>query len=209
MYSNNFYDFIEIGTADYDTLIQKADDTHKGISIDPFRNFLDKLPNKKGCTKICSAIYDKEGETDIFYVTDDDIKNHNLPDWIKWSSSIHSPHPFVLQILNEIGLDPDTILKTKTVPITRLKTIIDQYKIDEIKILKIDAEQSDDIILIDYFNCCKDEGYPLPFFIQYEHVALSPRRRNHILGIAVKMGYMVTQEGEENTTLVKQTQKAE
>lgn len=203
MCSSNFYDFIEIGTADYDTLIQKADDTHKGISIDPFKHFLDKLPNKKGCKKICSAIYDKEGEADIFYVTENDIKKYNLPGWIQASSSIYEPQPFVLQLLGERGLDPDAVLTTGRVPVTRLKSIIDQHKIDEIKILKIDAEKSDDIILTDYFNCCKDEGYPYPFFIQYEHVLLPPRRRNRMLITAIEMGYAITQEGPENTTLIR------
>jgi len=31
------YDFVEIGTSDFDTLIEQATDTTRGISIEPVR----------------------------------------------------------------------------------------------------------------------------------------------------------------------------
>jgi hypothetical protein len=40
-----FFDFVEIGTSDFDTLIQKAGDTDIGISIDPIDEYLERLPS--------------------------------------------------------------------------------------------------------------------------------------------------------------------
>tara|TARA_Y100001949_G_scaffold171530_1_gene174140 strand:+ start:2851 stop:3495 length:645 start_codon:yes stop_codon:yes gene_type:complete len=211
MSDKNFYDFIEIGTCDGDTLIQKANGKQKGISIDPMGHYLDNLPDKENCIKICVAISNKEEEVDIFYITEDDIKKHNLPSWVRGSNSLYQPHPFVLTLLSAESeqhpipepLDPDKVITKGKIKTRRLKSIIDEYKIDGIKILKIDAEKTDDIILLDYFDCCKNEGYPYPFLIQYEHILLPPRRRHHLLITAIEAGYTVQKEHLENTTLVR------
>tara|TARA_Y100000004_G_C8922124_1_gene415920 strand:- start:118 stop:810 length:693 start_codon:yes stop_codon:yes gene_type:complete len=214
--SNNFYDFIEIGTSDFDTLIEKANDTQRGISIEPIKYFLDRLPNPKNCVKICAAILDKEGEADIHYIKDENIKKYNLPDFVRGSSSINDRHPFVLKLLaNEAKdnllpkpIDPDSIYSSKKVPVKRLKHIIDEYQIDEIKILKIDAEGTDELIITDYFNCCENEGYPYPHFVQYEHVLMSIESQKKIRKTATRLGYLI-QEGDPlncNTFLIRKRQ---
>ena len=40
------YDFVEIGTSDFNTLLQSSKD-QRGLSIEPLKIYLDKLPNKK------------------------------------------------------------------------------------------------------------------------------------------------------------------
>ena len=208
---NNFYDFIEIGTSDFDTLIQKADDNKKGISIDPIQYWLDRLPNKKNCHKICAAISNETKEADLYYIPEDNIIKYNLPNFVRGCGSLDVMHPFILTLLaNEAednklphALNPnDVFIKTK-VPVVRLKSIIDQFNIDGIKILKIDTEGTDDKILIDYFDCCKNESYPYPFFIQYEHVLLSHNRRCVLLNIAIDHGYIMQEESIDNTILIK------
>jgi hypothetical protein len=42
------YDFIEIGTSDFDTLIQEADNLKIGLSIEPISKYLRALPNPAG-----------------------------------------------------------------------------------------------------------------------------------------------------------------
>ena len=46
-----FLDFIEIGTSDFNTLIQAAGPAAHGLSIDPISLYLDRLPNRPGCKK--------------------------------------------------------------------------------------------------------------------------------------------------------------
>ena len=43
------YNFIEIGTSNFDALIEECNDNSKGISVEPIKHYLDALPNKKKC----------------------------------------------------------------------------------------------------------------------------------------------------------------
>jgi FkbM family methyltransferase len=209
--SDGFYDFIEIGTADFDTLIERADDKKRGLSIDVSQYHLDNLPNRKNVKKLCIAVSDEEGEADFHYIPEEKIKRYHLPDFVRGTSSLYQRHPFVLTLLaNEAkdnllskSIDPDEIYKSKTVKVTRLKSIVDQYNISAIKILKIDTEGSDGRILLDYFNCCKNEGCPFPFFIQYEHILLPIHERIKLLNTSIDLGYIVQKESTTDTTLIK------
>ena len=73
------YNFIEIGTSDFRTLIQTCDDEAKGLSVEPLQYYLNRLPNKKNVTKVNYAISNKEDLIDIYYVSPDNIKKFNLP----------------------------------------------------------------------------------------------------------------------------------
>ena len=55
-------DFVEVGTCDFDTLIEKATDSTFGLSIEGIKSFLDKLPNKPNIKKINCIISDCCGE---------------------------------------------------------------------------------------------------------------------------------------------------
>jgi len=210
-FMSNFYDFIEIGTSDFDTLIEKSDDSKRGISIEPIQYFLDRLPDRKNCTKICVAISDEEGEADLYYIPEENIEKYNLPEFVRGSGSLYNRHPFILTLLaNEAednrlpeALDPDDIIVKTKVRVTRLKNIVDQHNVKAINILKIDAEGTDGKILLDYFDCCKNEGYPYPFFIQYENVLLPKRTRQKLLLTAMEAGYSIASETYHDTTLIR------
>ena len=124
---------------------------------------------------------------------------------------MYTRHPFVLTLLaNESdqhslseAIDPEEVYESTTVEVTRLKSIVDQYNISHIKILKIDTEGSDGRILLDYFNCCKNEGYPFPFLIKYEHILLPMNERSKLLNTAMDLGYFVQTESTTDTVLIK------
>ena len=46
------YNFIEIGTSNFDTLAQRATDEHVGLSVEPVKEYLEELPKKKHITKV-------------------------------------------------------------------------------------------------------------------------------------------------------------
>jgi hypothetical protein len=97
-----YLDYIEIGTSDFDTLVQKTD--LKGISIDPMSIYLGKLPNKDNNIKLNVAISDFNGECDVYYISPEDIEKYNLPNWLRGCNSILQPHPSALQVLTNLGL---------------------------------------------------------------------------------------------------------
>ena len=75
------YDFIEIGTSNFDTLIQSADDNTKGISVDAVKYYIDSLPNKLNVKKINVAISNINSFLDVYYIPEKTIEYHKLPYW--------------------------------------------------------------------------------------------------------------------------------
>ncbi len=194
---SNFFAFIEVGTSDFDTLLQKSDESKRGISIDPLSYFLDRLPVKRNCKKICCAISDEEGEEDVYYITEEIIKKYNLPSFVRGCGSLYHPHPFIKVLLSNQSevhptgrvLDPEEIYTKEKVKVRRLKNIVEENLVKEIKILKIDTEGCDDKIVLDYLKCCKEEGCPMPFFIQFEHVLINESKKSKVFNFIIEQGY--------------------
>ena len=51
-------DWMEIGTNNFDTLLQTAMDGSVGVSVEAMRFYLDQLPSKEGVTKVNAAVVD-------------------------------------------------------------------------------------------------------------------------------------------------------
>lgn len=160
------YDFIEIGTSDFDTLIEYSDDNVVGLSIEPIKYYLDRLPNKNNVKKIQSAVSDVDGEIDIYYIPDEKIEEHNLKWWIRGSNSVNRPHPFAVEELGE-GLY-NSVVKIDKVPTVSWKTLVQNEEIGSIGYLKIDTEGYDHIILNDYLDMCEKQPTLLADKIKFE-----------------------------------------
>lgn len=170
------YDFIEIGTSDFRTLIETNDGV--GLSIEPIKFYLDNLPNKSNVTKVNVGISNYNGEAKIFYITPDNIKKYNLPNWVRGCNSINSPHPTVKKLL---GDKYDDIINIDLIKIINWETLIDEYNITEINTLKIDTEGHDAVILRDYYNnCLKNKGL-LAKTIIFENNELSDIKSINVL----------------------------
>lgn len=169
-----FFDFIEIGTADFDTLIQRADDKDVGLSIDPVATYLDKLPTPANCRKLNVGVSDRDGEASVFFVEPAAIVAHGLPDWIRGCSAIGAPHPTVLRCLTSRNLDLALIRELK-VPVRRLASIIAEEDIDGIYMLKVDAEGHDETIITDHFRNCHPGLYPHELLFETNTLADSTR----------------------------------
>lgn len=186
------YDFIEIGTAFFDTLIEKATD-EIGLSVEPIKEYLDKLPNKPNVTKINGAVVADEDEKglDVFYVEESDIDKYNLGIWMKGCNCVGKPHDFHTNYfpcpwtwhhhsdrkslrtwnLMEVG-----IVKQKKIPCYTYKSLMEQYNIGHVKQLKIDTEGYDCKILKSVLEYYKDKPNYLPKFISFESNAHSSEK---------------------------------
>ena len=157
------YDFIEIGTSDFDTLIESSDDNMVGLSIEPIKYYLDRLPNKKNVKKIQLAVSDVDGDIDIYYIPDEKIKEHDLKWWIRGSNSVNRPHPFAIKELGEELYN--SIVKIDKVPTVSWKTLVQNEEVGSIGYLKIDTEGHDWVILQNVIF----EGPLRPKYIKVEH----------------------------------------
>lgn len=161
--------FIEIGTSDFDTLIQKQpEDNTINYSIEPIKFYLDALPNKKNVIKVNAAISDKDGETAIYYVKPENIAKYGLPDWVRGCNSIGKQHPTVERILRNRKLEH--ILESDRIDVIDIKTFIAKNNIKSINYLKIDTEGHDCIIIDSLL-----QGDVLPTRILFESNVLTPK----------------------------------
>lgn len=137
------YDFIEIGTSDYDTLIQQCNDDEVGLSVEVVKSYIDRLPEKQNVKKInCGISVDEfEYEDYVYYVPHDIVSNYGLPDWMRGCNSVGSYHP--LHIEHKI----QHLVKKDLVKIIPIKTLFEENSVESVKYLKIDCEGYDSFIL--------------------------------------------------------------
>lgn len=190
-----YLDFVEIGTCDFDTLIEKADNVTFGISIEPIQLFLNKLPDKPNVQKINCLISNCEGIDDIYTVRPELYSK--LPEWVRGSNSISHPHPIVTRWLKQNQLPLDIFTKY-TVRKTTLYTILTENNICSIDFLKIDAEGHDEIILEKFISDIKlHNNYKLlPKKIQFESNELHTEENIlEIIQLLESLGYTLVSKG--------------
>jgi len=180
------YDFVEIGTSDFETLIEQ-NNSQKGISIEPIQYYLDKLPNNPNVIKSNYAISDIEGEIKIFWITPEDIKKYNLPWWVRGCNSVNEPH-FQHKVL--LGNKWKDIVKVDIVKCLTWKSLVKLYNIDSIKHLKIDTEGHDLLILEEYYKLCQKNPRLLADTIIFENNGLTdPIKFKYVESLFEKIGY--------------------
>jgi FkbM family methyltransferase len=192
-------DFLEIGTSDFGTLIEEASDEAVGISIEPLALYLDNLPNKPNVKKINCAISldNTEGIGKIYYITDDNIKKHNLPWWLRGCNSLGKYHPQHIErkIKHLVSIDD--------VPLIPLSKILKDNNVQGINLLKIDTEGCDCFILqsfTHYLNAKTKEYWPK--IIQFESNSLSNKKIiSSTIKIYESLGYIL--ERKKDDTVLK------
>jgi len=136
------YDFIEIGTSDFNTLLQTSKNEF-GISIEPVKHQLDNLPKKPNVKKInCAISLDNTNKkSKIFYLEDNVIQKYNLPKWIRGCNSLNGFHLKHREYKVEKFVSIDEI---DEIPIAQL---LIENNVRKIKFLKLDTEGGDCYIL--------------------------------------------------------------
>jgi FkbM family methyltransferase len=152
-------DFLEIGTSDFNCELLYCNNKTTGISIEPIKFYLDNLPEKENVIKINCAISDKNGEEFIYYVSPEDIEKYKLPDYLKGCNCVGKIHPVVKRELKLKNIPFDNIIKKEKIQIRKIGDIIKENNVKKIKLLKLDTEGYDYIILRDYINLCQNHNY--------------------------------------------------
>lgn len=192
-------DFIEIGTSNFSTIIQSTNETIYGMSIEPIRHYLDSLPNKKNVIKLQAAITDvKIADTiDIYYVPEQTIIEKGLNPWLRGCNSINKYHPIHLKdnLTQYVTIDK--------VPLMTIHELYETYKIRRVRLLKIDTEGHDCIILRGLFNYLIHKSRDFyPHKIVFEtNENTSDNMIDDIIKYSELFGYKVESRGED-TVLV-------
>ena len=163
-------DFVEIGTSDFDTLIQVACDSTHGLTIEPISYYLNKLPDKPNVMKLQSLVSHEKGFDTIHYIDPDDIEKYNLPWEIKGMNTIKKPHPGY-EIFNITSIKDNNIqVKYEYVKKDTLYNILMENSVTSIGYLKIDTEGHDCFILNKFLEDVIENGKfsLLPTCIKFE-----------------------------------------
>lgn len=185
------YDFIEIGTSNFDTLIEKADDSTIGMSIDIIKYYLDQLPNKLNVKKINIGISNVDDIVDAYYIPENIIIENKLPFWFKGCNCINNYHN--LHIKHNVK----HLCKIDKVNIITIYRLFYENNVRNVKFLKIDTEGHDTIILkalYEYIKYLPTIFYPNKIlFESNEHT--SKNNVNEIINLFCSIGYILEHRG--------------
>ena len=193
-----FRDFIEIGTSDFDTEIQK-EDGRSGLSVDAVRYYVDKLPNKAGCIKINNAVSNFNGEITVHYVSIENIEKYGLPDWVRGCNSVNHYHPTVTKLLSDRGIHIEDVVVSYKVPCRTLLCLLTEYDVQGFYLLKIDTEGHDSTIL-EHFLKNNVSSNLLPHKIIFEsNILTNEKDTSNIVDISLKIGYDLISSDHDTT----------
>jgi FkbM family methyltransferase len=189
------YDFVEIGTSDFDTLVQTATDTTRGISIEPIQYYLDRLPNPANVVKLCCAVSpnNQTAMLEMYYVPDHMIQAHGLPEWLRGCNSIGGYH------LQHKKLGIEHLVKITHVPCYPLGKILAQHEVTELDLLKLDTEGRDCDILLhlaEYLKSCSRTAYPKQILFESNELA-QPAQVDLVKSCFLDLGYRVVHAGSD------------
>jgi FkbM family methyltransferase len=203
-----FYNYIEIGTSDFDTEIQKKNN-YNGISIEPIKYYYDKLPNNLNKIKLNMAISDHKGKCYVYYLSEKTIKDYNLPEFVRGCNSINSYHPTVVTICKNNNIDFDKIYEKQEVNVDTLYNIIINYNVDGFFYLKIDTEGHDTIILKKFYDDINNNKY-LPHIIRFESNILTPNENViNTINLFANIGYEFISRTDADVVLKLNLKKIE
>jgi FkbM family methyltransferase len=190
-------DFIEIGTSNFDTLIESCTDDTLGISIEPIEEYLNQLPDKKNVIKLKCGVSDVDSVVDLYYVELQDINNHGLPSWIRGCNSILKPHPSTVDVLKERNLEH--LMKKSVCEVITWDTLINRFNIESVKYLKIDTEGHDCSILR---NIVQSKTNVRPQKVLFENNVLTDSTFfQSTLEILRQNGYNIIESSGENVII--------
>lgn len=190
-----FLDFLEIGTSDFDTEMEKVDGKI-GVSVEPIKYYLDRLPNKANCQKLNIAVSDRVGSCEVNYVPDDAIAKHDLPFWVRGCNTINQCHKTVAALCRERGFDIQDIIAKDTVPVSTLHKVMQTLDFEGVYLLKIDTEGHDVVILKQFFKDFAGCRRFLPHVVKFESNDLTAAEDvDEVVSLFISFGYDLETRG--------------
>ncbi len=182
------FDFVEIGTGPYHSLISTCADSEKGLSVEPLREYLDCWADRDNVLKIEAAVVadadqNPEKSAEIFYVDQHDIDRNQLGRWFKGCNFLGRPHDLHVQYYSDPNVWHQTadraslptrnlvdegLVRTRRVKTFSVTEFIAAYSIEKIGFLKIDTDGLDCRIVNSFLDYYESRREFLPDRIMFE-----------------------------------------
>eukprot|EP01041_Mallomonas_annulata_P000555 gene555-1068_t len=182
-------DFIEIGTCYFETAAHNAFSMYNelnlitnGISIEPVKRHLDSLPDSPGVLKVNAAIDSSMGVADVYYFPVYDITDGYFMG-VEGATMINAISPDAAKHM--VGVKHGhALLQKESIRAITLSYILDRYAqhiTEPIRLLKIDAEGYDGIIISDLLDYYANNIALHPCVINFESMWLPEKELNALL----------------------------
>ena len=192
-----FYDFVEVGTDDFDAEIQEADDEDVGLFINPFQFYLDRIPHKARCQKYQALVSNRSEQIQVFYINPTKIEEHLLNDHLLGCNTIGRPHPEAMKEIQDLGLNPEDLLVSEMVPLVTFDQLIEKFNISGLYYLKIHTEDQNQVVLHNYCDSIGSKPYLKAHLIKFASSQLTSRTHlTKILQRLFSLGYELVTSGD-------------
>jgi FkbM family methyltransferase len=152
------YDYVDIGTCDFDTAHDVAQPGERVLLVEPVQYYLDRIADREGQAKANVAVSAASGRVPVYYLPDVSIHLFDLPSWARGCNSIGTRHPTIDNLLNHHKLPLSLVNKTEVEVIT-FRELCTRYSVTEINKLKIDTEGHETFIMPAVFEMVKEGMY--------------------------------------------------
>ena len=181
-------------------IMMDCDDVCSSIrDLEPLKYYLDKLPNNDKVIKVNCAISNIDFETNIFWISPEDIKKYNLPNWLRGCNSIVDPHPTAINELNKVNLLH--IYKTSICKCITWNTLVNTYDVTSVNLLKIDTEGHDCKIIQNILH--SNTVFPNEILFEYNILTNKDEFKNTI-DLLTDNGYYEIEKGFDTIKVKKQ-----
>lgn len=143
--------FIEIGTADFDTLLPLARKGWKGIFVEPVKYLIDNLEKIDGCIYENAAISNYNGEITINYDPNPELEWQRGVGYVTKNEESFMPlKSEVCRPSNHFWNNKFNNITKDKVPCMTLDALIEKHNVKSIDFLKIDIEGMEYVVLGTY-----------------------------------------------------------
>ena len=194
------YDFVDIGTCDFDTSAEIAGADQQVLLVEPLQYYLDRILDRPNIRKANVAVGATSNITTVYHVPDVTIHLFDLPGWIRGCNSVGSRHPTVDQVLTERGLPLNLVNGTNIHSIT-FQELCARYEITQISKLKIDTEGHEQYILPGVLEMVKAGMQIKQIKFENQVVLGNKTFLDKLAEDFVMLGYTITEVTDMDTTL--------
>lgn len=158
-------DYLEIGTSNFDTCIQRAEaylsrnpsKIIRGVSVEALSNYLRQLPNLRDSLKVATAVkasHHSQIADFIYFIPESIISRSNMPYYLKGCSSLTVPADTLLAGIHYAN-QSYSILRRREVPLVAIEDLLLNYVHSlqsglpaSLRLLKTDIEGMDDEVVL-------------------------------------------------------------
>lgn len=196
------YDWIEIGSCDFDTQGLNPFTPERGLLVEPLQQYLDRLPAGANIQKVNAAVCAEDGNALVYSVPPETIEKYNLPSWLRGCNRMFDPHPLARPTLLGAGLNPEEHIVSTAVETITWAALVRRARIGSVAYLKIDTEGGESEIIRQVLTLGQQRPDLYPGRIKFETNSNTPPADiEATVCLLGRHGYQIEETGED--TIVK------